>query len=959
MHSDPQNMRGGGGDRGGYRGGDRGGRGGGGGEHGGGGDRGGYRGGGDRGGYRGGFDRGGYRGGGDRGGYRGGGDRGGYRGGGDRGGYRGGGDRGGYRGGRGGGGGFGGGNAREWRERENWGIDVAKENARTLVGRPVSVETNCFPIDVSKGKFHNYIVSFEFLENGKDMAGDMWKIDFQHQLLRAIRKKHTTERPTRTSSEVEDMCVCTGQAILAPAKLPVDDGFSIECMCKEKEGRKTVVERHYSVSIRYGGEVSLKLPEHAQWVNKIIGCGLADTYGEHIGADYLDMKSATERGDGLVTMDAISPNVAHIVKQNGGGQSKQMDVLQLDVSTKASTTARCSDLLQQLQRNDPRAFKRAATEALVGAKVTTTYGEPTFLKVKAIAFDTLAGSPARLKANPEETFVQYFKRKYGATINPQLPVLYCRFADRTKVSRLMPYPADSLQMSTLNEMQLSRLPMLCSIYPEERSKRVKAALQRMLASNLMKTVLKQYGIHIETTPVMAMGKVLPAPTVYVPAGANKFNTIAAVEYTGQAGFALGLKNLRHPDQPSAYKTLLMDEYFTRGNIGRWLQEYNVALPKPTIERFGPPEKFSRGQPGTFAMVKLPNKDAAPYNMYKQRLARDAIVSQMAVVPLDRNVPQMITQQVAAKVGQLCFVTDVGEAGGSFGANPLLVLSAVVGSAMSTLQDKHKSANVKLYTVAFVAFLATGKSWKPYCLHYQVKGEEQVLYEDSDVASSSMSASSPAGRQQNANEVLNKKFPDFLKEVVAHFQLNGKSGKGSVVLYRGAMTDAEAGFTANMELALEQVLPSWKSATVVVQPRCHFRMGWDVKSTFPEVKGSNNNQTPSGLCNVPRGFSTTDCRIVFADADPNVPVESFYMSGANCALGHASNTFYLVQKRSKGISLADLQQLTYNMCFMYPNKPDALPLPLPINCALEYARKYGSLKAVQELPKPMRPTMHYL
>lgn len=950
MHSDPQEMRGGrgggrGGDRGGFRGGDRGGRGGGrgGGE---GGDRGGFRGG--RGGGEGG-DRGGFRGG-DRGGFRGG-DRGGFRGG-DRGGFRGG-DRGGFRGGRGGGGG--GFNMRECRDREEGGITLAKENATSLYAAQVTVETNCFPIDVSKGKFYNYTTSYEFLENGTDMAGDGWKMDFQQELLRAIRKTHAKEHRTATSTEVEDLCVCTGQAILAPRKLAVEDGFSIECKRKEKEGRKTVVERHYRVSIRYDGEVHLKLPEHTQWVNKILACGFADTYGEHIGSDYVDLKSRVERGDNLVTMDAVSPNVARVVRQGAGGKSTTQDVLQLDVSTKASTTTKCSDLIQQLTQRHPQGAKRAVEEALRGAKVTTMFGEPTFLKVKNIDFAMKAGQPAKLKSNPDETFVQYFKRKYNATLNPESPILFCCFADRSKSGRLLPYPADTLQLSTLSSDQLAKLPMLCSIYPEERMKRVRASLARILASPVMKTVLTQYGIRVETTALSAPGKVLPAPTIYVPSGPNRFDSIAAVEYTGQAGFALGLKRLKHPDQQSEYNALLMDDYFNRGNLPRWLKEYNVALPAPKVERFTSPNQFKNGAPGTFAMVHLRDKDAQHYNDFKQRLARDSVISQMAVTELNRNVPQMITQQIAAKIGQLCFVADAGDAGAAFANRPVLVVSAVVGSAMSTLAEKHKTVNAKVYTVAFVAFLANGKSWKPYCMHYQVKGEEQVVYQESDTASSSMSAASPAGRQQNANEVLNKKFPDFLKEVASHFKLNGKSGKGTLVLYRGAMTDAEAAYATNMEQAMEQVLPSWDAATVVVQPRSHFRMGWDPVSSFPNEKGNGKG----GLCNVPRGFVTSDCRVVFADADPNTPVESFYMTGANCSLGHASNTYYLVQKRSAKIPMAQLQQLTYNMCYMYPNKPDALPLPLPINCAYEYARKFGSLKAVKELPQRMRPTMHYL
>ncbi|KAG5485359.1 hypothetical protein LSCM4_05995 [Leishmania orientalis] len=64
------------------------------------------------------------------------------------------------------------------------------------------------------------------------------------------------------------------------------------------------------------------------------------------------------------------------------------------------------------------------------------------------------------------------------------------------------------------------------------------------------------------------------------------------------------------------------------------------------------------------MVKLRTKDAGPCSDFKERFARNSVISQMVVVNLDRNVPHMITQQVAANIGQLCFVTDVNEAGRS-------------------------------------------------------------------------------------------------------------------------------------------------------------------------------------------------------------------------------------------------------------------------------------------------------
>ncbi|KAG5505924.1 hypothetical protein JIQ42_06718 [Leishmania sp. Namibia] len=147
-------------------------------------------------------------------------------------------------------------------------------------------------------------------------------------------------------------------------------------------------------------------------------------------------------------------------------------------------------------------------------------------------------------------------------------------------------------------------------------------------------------------------------------------------------------------------------------------------------------------------------------------------------------------------------------------------------------------------------------------------------------------------------MLNNKFLEFLEEVTAHFKLQGKSTKGTVVLYRGAMTDAEAGFAANMELTVGQLLPSWDAATTVVQLRLHFRMAWD----FATMLSRERHNGYSVLSNVPRGLCTTDCRLIFAAADPCVPVDSFYMSSANCSLGHASNPSYLVQKCAATISL---------------------------------------------------------
>ncbi|KPI85008.1 argonaute-like protein (AGO1) [Leptomonas seymouri] len=68
------------------------------------------------------------------------------------------------------------------------------ESAESLFVSKLTMYTNCFPVDITRGTIHSYVTSFEFLENGKAMAGDGGKTDFQRELLRAIPK------PCRCSS---------------------------------------------------------------------------------------------------------------------------------------------------------------------------------------------------------------------------------------------------------------------------------------------------------------------------------------------------------------------------------------------------------------------------------------------------------------------------------------------------------------------------------------------------------------------------------------------------------------------------------------------------------------------------------------------------------------------------------------------------------------------------------------
>lgn len=71
--------------------------------------------------------------------------------------------------------------------------------------------------------------------------------------------------------------------------------------------------------------------------------------------------------------------------------------------------------------------------------------------------------------------------------------------------------------------------------------------------------------------------------------------------------------------------------------------------------------------------------------------------------LDKNIPQMVAQQMAAKIGQLNYVIDASEVAPSLRNKPVIVIGADIGS--SSFEDKKGGKNLEknVFTVTFVAF----------------------------------------------------------------------------------------------------------------------------------------------------------------------------------------------------------------------------------------------------------------
>nr|AOA52366.1 argonaute 1 [Herpetomonas muscarum] len=912
-----------------------------------GGDRGRGRGG--RGGGRGG--RGG-RGGGDFGGRggRGGGDFGGRggRGGGDFGGRggRGGGDFGG-RGGRGGG--RGGGNEIF---RMNAPMVQRESNAwratKNVAGTNVEVLSNLAPINFDKTRVHVYGMSVEIKANGSNIGDDADWYGGAH--------RHCVRHLVRIHPELVDVLrnsIHFETSMVTAEKLPEEAiATPIAYSMNERTGRK-VIERSYAITLAYMGERTPRLPDDSSLLNAIMGAVTGRVYTNRIGNKYVDSTISREV-EGLTIADAVAPKVMRV----NMGNNVSRDVLQLDMAVSVATTATCAEVIADLRRKhqSQEAFERAVSVELVGRRAISRTGkDEVIVKVAKVLFDKNATAETGLRNNPNGSYAEYFRAKYNLELDTTAPLLLCRSSDRHN-RRLLTYPSDVLSPLNVPPSKTRILPVLCTIYPHERLRKVKAAISRLKATPAAAALMKLYGVRLDDTLLSVKGTVLKTPTVYIPNGGN-FIAVNPSDpaYAGQQGFANALQRLRLPDRPLKFKRLLMDSYIRESSeLTALLKKYNVSLPPPETHRFGMPhrEKLHGSGDNTFCLLKLRDTDASTYNAWKRSLVEQGVPSQLVVKHLDRTIPDMVVQQMAAKVGQLCFLIDAEEHYPTKGSGGLLLIGVDV--ATSFKNDKQGSSDVRRtsYTIAFTAFHARGKEWNSYSNHYHVAGQQIVLFNAPRDGTESSSTTVQQAARMNASEVIPEKMDVFLKEVVAHFDL-AKHKSGTAVIYRGTTSEGEISAAGLLGTKVSNALRGWDYAAVAVQRRSHTRFAWNIAAQLP------NAGLAAELVNAPSGFCTPYATDEFITDATKKPAPSFYIIGAGCTLGHASNGYYAVVSRSAGLDIGKLQKLTYALCFMYPNKPAAMPSPLPLKSAAAYAAKYTMLAEIKEMPKAMRPYMHYL
>nr|CCC94136.1 unnamed protein product [Trypanosoma congolense IL3000] len=887
---------------------------------------------------------GGGRGDGGRGGYRGGGDgrgdggRGGYRGGG---GGRGDGGRGGYRGGGGRGGGRGGGFVMDESYRAN---QIREKEAITYFSKKSTYEnqltawTNAVPLKVEAGKkVFVYPLSIEMRDGAPDLR-DTLKLSASKELLMKMRKS-----VGGAESFNFGFCVLTGSSILSNERLPAED-FEHEFFVSKRKGRGEGTKYRYVLRLQQAKHISLNTRDNIMELNSVIGAAVQQCYEEKIGSKYVDLKNGRRSATGSMNIfEAISVN-AFSSRVNG----KERDLLRLDTSFTVTSSQNCLTALEDEKRRARGPLRRALLERFVKKKVYSAVSESkAFLYKITDITDKKACEPAGLQKNPAQTYVEYFRERYGLNIDPNQVLFKCRAIPGRKEVLV---PPEVLKEMSISDHDKRYVAQICSIFPNDRVDRLRKILDRLVRHDGGKVLkfLEAYGINIETEFISIKGRVLNPVEVLIPKG-DGFRIVHTMGENSQQGFVRDLRDLRHPGSRLPVDVIIFDETRNRQsnlvveNVKRHLEAINAPLNfgQSTLVRGLGEVKVSGGR-NVVGLTFFQRQEKEAYNDWKTLWSKKGVLSQVVVKDLagDREAPivMAVAQQISAKTGRLNWVIDVGKSCPSLLKNDdggILIIAADVGRDQQSFSTATSTVRQDLYAVAFVAFYAKGTQWSTYCNHYQVDGRKETVYAEG----SSEEQSTKAGGRLAPSEVISTKIGEFLQDARRHFKEKALKISSYLIL-RGCASEGELiEARKNDAEVLGRALEGSKWAIVAAQRYQHSRFS------------AQFSQGDREFCNVPRGFVTEDA------VDKKFG-ESFFLTGANCTLGHARSTLYVVFRRNK-FEMRELQALVYGMCYMYPNKTDALPIPLPLKCASEYGRKYSSLRTVKTLASELRPTMHYL
>ena len=831
--------------------------------------------------------------------------------------------------------------------------EVAK-SAAELSGT-VKLTSNFVQLNFSPCNVFQYRTNFEFKDVAADVKGDKWKLDLQRKLLSKVFEGCSQEERKK-----EDLVICLGQTILSPFKLP-RESISEELCIREKVGR-TISDRRFVVSMALHDE-PVDLSKNPDWfvINNVVDFAFKTIFSQRSGPKLVDLSTRENKGSGIWISRGVIPTAAMTTIEG-----KPTPVVQVSPALCVGSSKSAHEGMQQILRSikEQKKAESEICERYTGKKACAFHGKVgTIYKMRSVNFKTTVDDTFGCKSDSTMTYRRYFKERYSLELIQAQYFVECRQTDR-KGGKPVQVPSQLLFPLDLDQEQKSKLPQMCSIFANDRVNRINDILQRMKGPGAK--VLEAFGLSIGDVPLKVDGRVLPSTEVLIPNGPNNFMTVN----TGlpgnqeQLGFARDLGRLCFKAPSSTPYTLVsfVEQRHDRdrqqvateiqNNLRSYQSESTIKEIKKIISNGDVVGDMVRdvgkyNADDSVFLVHLDRKLTDPYKEIKSELGIKGFVSQVIAQKHEKPpVLKMIAQQVNAKLGSLNWIVDLEKSCPSLKGKGLLLVGVDISQGLKSSTSHGNLQRAQHIVVAFVAFYVRDKKWSHYCNHYVESGAKQTIYRDEDdKAEAETTASGASGRSDPATFV-SKHLGEFLLDARAHFEKLGPIH--NIIVARGGQSDGEIAKCEQNEVSTaKQIATSMNCNLTYVgaQRRNNTRFFFNASET---LRGAG---VPKGFVNAPRGFVTKE----------GIGSKSgFYVTGANCTLGQAKSTKFTVMFDSSEGKL-ELESLFFALGFMFPNKPDAIPYPLPLQCASRYANLFVLLHlgSATTLPVTLRRRMHYL
>jgi len=668
----------------------------------------------------------------------------------------------------------------------------------------------------------------------------------------------------------------------------------------------------HSVSISSVALLSSKSPADwpsiSQALNVAFGVAMDKSGMRRIGRSYffltpLSDKYLDEMASKILVLPGFFTELSF--KLLGG---KPCISLIVDPTSKVLSRTTVLDTISAIQEEVPtkQLLSRLEVE-LYGQVIMTKYDYQSYI-LEEVDYDMSPMSSFHLDREDRDiTFLEYYKLK-GITIRYEDQPLI-KVTSRQKTIYLIP---ELCLLTTLDPKVKADVPKVCSIKPPDRVLRMSCLLDLLEANKDSQNLLKKFSIAPQKAPINTLKTATAkAPRIQI-VGSESFNPVEGGWGPRTKGLKFGKTLL--PDLKllvtvedggrNDYKPIIEDiqRELTTKNAVASVQVKYIVVPRnafhSSVLTDGIKQVLKSGSGFWIAILDKRQNNKAKYEDVKTTSLNEQLKSQCLTEDKLWKTKGFIIanlmKQIVNKMGFLCWTVDLVGTCPSL-PNETLFVGIDVYHAPKVF-SKGKTTR-RSSVAAFVAvFLKNGS--------FQFFNDVSVL---------------EGGKELHGQRDNNEEKTDYLKKFLRRIAEEHKIVPKQVIVYRDGVGDGQMEIVKGTEvIQVQAAFPKTLVDFVVVKKRIHNKF-------IVAKEGNYFNPAPGTVVNDLQNVDEKD---------------AFYLISTSSTISTVKPVHYVFLIKQSQIPMADFQNLTFALCHLYPNWPDAIKLPLPTQLAHKLAWQVG-------------------